>query len=198
MAAQDSRTSSSLNLPVGSGGVAGAVAFLAGYVLTFLVKSGDVSDLLTRSLGEAQGSGLALPGDWQVVGWMFFQMHNVATETTLTIGGQSQTTTTAGSVESWLLLVPLVLLAAAGFVVARQATVTDTLAGAQAGAMVTVGYAVCTLLGGFLVTWSASGFGGGASISIGPPLLTGTLTAGLIYPLVVGAVGGALGATTAE
>ena len=142
MAAQP-RSQSTLTdrLPLASGAVAGTVTFLVGYALTFLLKAGEVSELLTRSLGDTGGSGLSLPGDWQVVGWFFFQMHNVGTRTQISAGGRSQTGTTTGGVETWMLLIPIVLLFLAGFVVARRANVRDTLAGAQAGAVVLVGYA---------------------------------------------------------
>jgi hypothetical protein len=198
MATQGSQTRSPLDLPLVSGAVAGVVTFLAGYALTFLVKSGDISELLTRSLGEAQGSGITPPGDWQVVGWFFFQTHTVATETVLTIGGQSQTTTTSGRVESWMLLVPVALLVSAGFVVARQSEASDALGGARAGATVVSGYLVLAVGAAVLVTWSASvsGLGGTASLSIGPPMLTGILTVGIVYPLGLGAVGGAIGSLT--
>jgi len=201
MAAQrGSRSSTTLRSALVPGAVAGIAAFLAGYVLTFVLKSGEVSELLTRSLGEAGGGGITPPGDWQVVGWFFFQMHTVATETTLALNGQTQTSTTTGSVESWMLLVPIVLLAAAGFVVARRVGSREILAGAQAGATVVVGYVVLAVVFAFLTAWSASvsAFGGTASVTIGPALVTGILTAGIIYPLAAGAVGGAFAAATGQ
>jgi hypothetical protein len=200
MATDGSQTRVPSDLPLLPGAVAGVVAFLAGYLLTLLVKSGDVSDLFTRSLGDAQGSGITPPGDWQVIGWFFFQMHTVATETTLAVGGQSQTTTTAGSIESWMLLVPIVLLAGAGFIVARQANVDGILGGARAGATTVLGYVILAAVTAFVVTWSASisALGGTASVSIGPPVAVGVLTVGIIYPLAFGAIGGALAIATGQ
>jgi hypothetical protein len=182
------------------GTVAGIAAFLGGYVLTFILKSGQVSELLTRSLGEAQGSGITPPGDWQVVGWFFFQMHTVGTETTLALNGQTRTGTTTGGVESWMFLIPIALLLAAGFVVARRTDASEILTGAQAGATVVVGYVLLAVVFAVLTTWSASvsALGGTASITIGPALVTGVLTAGMIYPLAVGAVGGAFAAATGQ
>lgn len=201
MAAQSgSRSNTTLRSALVPGAVAGIAAFLGGYVLTFIVKSGEVSELLTRSLGEAQGSGITPPGDWQVVGWFFFQMHTVATETTLALNGQTRTSTTTGSVESWMFLIPIVLLLAAGFVVARRTDASEILAGAQAGAMVVAGYVLLAVVFAVLSAWSASvsAFGGTASLTIGPAFVTGVLTAGIIYPLAVGAVGGALATATRQ
>ena len=183
-----------------SGAIAGVLSFLGGYLLTYLLKAGSVSDLFTTTLGEAQGSGLSPPGDWQVVGWFFFQMHTVATETTLTAGSLSETSTTTGSVESWLLLVPIALLVAFGYIVARNADVRGIAAGAQAGATVTVGYAAVTVAAVFLSSWSesVSAFGETATVTVGPAVVTGILTAGVIYPLVLGAVGGAVAVLSAR
>ena len=183
-----------------SGAIAGVLSFLGGYLLTYLLKAGSVSDLFTTTLGEAQGSGLSPPGDWQVVGWFFFQMHTVATETTLTAGSLSETSTTTGSVESWLLLVPIALLVAFGYIVARNADVRGIAAGAQAGATVTVGYAAVTVAAVFLSSWSesVSAFGETATVTVGPAVVTGILTAGVIYPLVLGAVGGAVAVLSAS
>jgi hypothetical protein len=182
-----------------SGAIAGVLSFLGGYLLTYLLKAGSVSDLFTTTLGEAQGSGLSPPGDWQVVGWFFFQMHTVATETTLTAGSLSETSTTTGSVESWLLLVPIALLIAFGYIVARNADVRGIAAGAQAGATVTVGYAAVTVAAVFLSSWSesVSAFGETATVTVGPAVVTGILTAGVIYPLALGAVGGAVAVLSA-
>lgn len=182
-----------------SGAIAGVLAFLGGYLLTYLLKAGSVSDLFTTTLGEAQGSGLSQPGDWQVVGWFFFQMHTVATETILTAGSLSETSATTGSVESWLLLVPIALLLAFGYIVARNADVGGIADGAQAGATVTVGYAAVTVAAVFLSSWSesVSAFGETATVTVGPAVVTGILTAGVIYPLVLGAVGGAVAVLSA-
>jgi hypothetical protein len=118
-------------------------------------------------------------------------MHAIATETTLTLGGTTQTTTTNGTVEPWLLLVPVVLLLVAGFVVSWQTSPTEPFGGAQAGAFVTAGYLPLALAAAVLVTWRVSGFDGGASASVGPSLVTGVLVAGLLYPVAFGALGGA-------
>lgn len=193
MAAND-RSTVRDTVPLVPGALAGAVAFLAGYVLTFLVKSGDVGELDLGPIDQFLGSGLTPPGDWQVIGWLFYQTHSVGTSVTVRAGAGSQSTTVSGSVETWMLFVPIALLVGAGFLLARYVDAADPASGATAGAGVTVGYAPLVVVLAIVANWGVSGdaLGQTVSLSVGPALMPAVLIAGLLYPILFGAAGGAL------
>jgi hypothetical protein len=88
------------------------------------------------------------------------------------------------------MLVPVAVLAGAGYVAYQQTTEInlETDAVAALGATVVTGYLAFAFLGTFLVEYSPSS-PGAASASIGPELGTAVMIAGLFYPLVFGAIG---------
>jgi hypothetical protein len=176
------------DLPVAAGAVGGVAAFLLGYVLTFLTKAGDTSDPLGDLGGSLGGADIA-PAGWQVIGWFFFQAHNVGIEASVSVGdgGSQQLPSDIGVV---LLLVPVVSLAVAGAIVASQADAGDAVGGVVAGASVAVGYLVLAVVFALVTPWTVSA--AGASATVGPTLITAVLLAGVVYPVVFGAVGGAV------
>lgn len=194
MATSTRTQTDSTGFPLLPGAAGGVVAFLVGYLITFIVKSGEVSEALGGGAGDFSGLGVSPPGDWQIIGWFFYQMHNVAIEISLTIAGQSQTETIPTNPETWLLAVPVVLLLAAGFVIAKNAGASTVEDGVKAGVTTTVGYFVLAILFAFLTTWSVSE--GGGSISFGPNILRAALIAGVAYPAILGSLGGILASTT--
>jgi hypothetical protein len=182
------------------GAVAGAVAFVAGYAATFLLKSAELSNLPLGPAQDALGSGVAPPADWQVIGWFFYQMHNVGTTVSVAAVGQSQSTATTGNVATWMLFVPIVALVVSGFLVGRYAGVEGGRTAALAGASVGTGYGALAVAFALLTNWSASAtaFGQSVTLSIGPSLLPAVLLAGLLYPIAFGALGGALAGAVPE
>ena len=177
-------------LPLRPAALGGAVSFVVGYLLTYLLKIGDVNEALRSPLLDL--SGLPTPGDWQVIGWFFLSAHNVAV--TVAVGAGATTTTRALGIDvpTWLLLVPIGLLVVAGFAVVRYAQVSQPARGAMAGAAVALPYLVLAVLLTLLSAWTVGG--GGATVRVAPALLTGVLVAGVAYPVVFGGLGGALGA----
>lgn len=173
----------------------GAVAFLVGYVITFV--------LMTIDGVEADDAA-----SWKVAGWVFFGGHNVDLELTLSAGGQSRSETvsvfdeaTASNLTSTIpeflyLLVPIAVLIGAGFlmyaVVGRS---LSTGAAAGVGATVAIGYVVLSLLGSFLFEYSQSSGSGDFQVSgsLGPELTMAVLLAGIVYPLLFGGLGGIVG-----
>jgi len=87
----------------------------------------------------------------------------------------------------WLFLVPPVLLVLAGALVAVAGRAEGPLRGAVGGATVTVAYLPLSVVGAFLFAISVG------DATAGPTLATAVLLAGIVYPLVFGAIGGALG-----
>jgi hypothetical protein len=190
MSALNRSPSDSSDFPLITGVGAGVLAFVAGYIVTFLVKSGQVSDNLANAGEQFSIAGVSPPADWQIIGWFFYQMHNVAIEVSFSLAGQSGTETIPTNVDAWLLGVPVVLLLLAGFGVAWLADVSTAEAGAKAGITVTAGYFVLVLVFAFLTTWSVSQSGG--SLSFGPSLVPAAIIAGIAYPAILGTLGGVI------
>ena len=181
-------------LPVVPGVIAGVVAFVAGYLVTFLLRSSEATEALgSVGGGELAGSGITPPGGWQVIGWYFFQAHNVGIEASVNVAGQSGTETLPSDIGVLLLLVPVVLLVVAGFLVASTADPGDATEGAKAGLAVVPGYLLLAVLFALVTPWTFSQSAGGlsATASVGPNLLLAALLAGVVYPAVFGAAGGA-------
>lgn len=189
-----SRTDLRESLP---GGVAaGVVAFVLGYAVAYLAAAGDVAAQLDPFSPLSDP-----PAVWQGVGWVAFAMHNVPVRTVGSVGGVVETTLRAGELrETWLLLVPVVLLAVVGYLLARNAGTDAPADGALAGTTVTAGYLPAAVLGLVLVRWSLEGsaLGQSVDVTIGPDPVAAVLVAGLLYPAVLGAAGGAVAGLVAE
>ena len=172
-------------LPLGAGAAAGIGAYLLGYLITYVWQSGAIEERLQGFNFVATLFGGEPIPPWQAVGWLFYNAHFVDTRIEV-MGTQSQNFIAAsdGGAIVLLYLVPVVLLLAAGVLLARVADADDPTTGAAAGASVAVGYAPLGIAGAFLFSYDGS---------IAPTLVTAILLAGLAYPLVLGAVGGAVG-----
>ncbi|MGB9965083.1 transporter [Halobacterium hubeiense] len=176
---------------LGVAAAAGAVAYVLGYLLTYLWQGSSVREQLEgyNAIVEFLG-GDPIPA-WKAVGWLFYNAHGVSF--TVPSIGSGQTTRNLiadGSAPMLLYVVPAVLVVLAGFVLARHANAADVSAGAKVGARVVAGYVVLAVVGLFVFEYAAGGS------AIHPEYALGVLLAGLVYPAVVGAVGGALGAVT--
>ncbi|WP_353634271.1 transporter [Halobacterium sp. NMX12-1] len=184
-------TRTSRGTQLGVGAVAGVVTYVLGYLVTYLWQSSNVQEQLEgfNVIAEFLG-GDPIPA-WKAVGWLFYNAHGVGF-TVPSLGGQTTRNLVAGGEASMLLyLVPAVAVVLGGFVLARYANAADASAGAQAGAMVVAGYAVLAVVGLFVFEYAAGGS------AIHPEYALGVLLAGVVYPVVLGAVGGVLGAVTA-
>lgn len=166
-----------------AGAIGGVVGYLVSYVVLFLFLLLEGGNILQQQAMQAAG-------------WVFYGAHNV--DVTISALGQSQsqnvlqTLSGVTSIPVFVYyLVPIVVLVAVGYIVAsRVRTGGNVAAGAAAGATVTIGYLILAVAGTFFF---AIGSGGA---SAGPDLLTSALVAGLAYPVVFGAVGGAIEAAT--
>jgi hypothetical protein len=181
------------SIPLGLGFVSGIVAFVAGYAVTWVQKY----DQAANELGQLSQLGIdAAPEAWQGVGWVFIAMHNATVEMSGSgPGGSISETIGSGQLqEQWLLLVPVIALVGAGYYVASNGDIGRT-SGAKAGASIVSGYFVCVVALAFLSTWTLSTtlYGQSLSYSVGPKLAESIGIAGLGYPVVLGAIGGALG-----
>ncbi|MFB6179977.1 MAG: transporter [Halorientalis sp.] len=181
-----------------AGATVGAGAYVVGYLVAFVFTVIDGVD----------SSAFDIPG-WKVVGWVFYNAHNVDIVGTGSVGGFSMSKQFSllarasgngadgltSTVPAFLyFLVPAVVLIGAGYVAYQRAgeRTVETGQAAALGATITIGYLVMAVLGRFLFTYSA---GETVSTSATPQLTNAVLLAGLIYPLVLGAIGGAIAKT---
>ena len=168
--------------------VGGALAYLVGYALTYAAVGQEVSNsLAARVLEIATGN----PGTWQLVGWVFYNAHNVAAEVPGLFG--STAVNLVGETFSPVLFVlPPAVLVVGGAAVAVLGRVHRPVAGAVAGLAVTIGYLPLVAVGA-----TAVGIDVGDATA-GPTVAAAVLIAGLVYPLVFGAVGGAIGGVVGD
>lgn len=169
-----------------AGGLTGGIAaWLLGYLAVYLAHATD----LENSLGSAVLTFLTDESvTWKLVGWLFYNAHNV-TVTIPGFTGQTAQNFVTGAEEtalSALLVVPPVLLVAAG-VAAAWNTAASPATAARNGAAVVLGYLPLSIAGAVLFTVTVG------DASAGPTLVTAVLLAGAVYPLAFGAVGGLIG-----
>jgi hypothetical protein len=172
-------------LPVGVGAAAGVGAWLLTYLCTYVIASGDIQNSLFGRILEAAEIGV-----WQAVGWVFFNAHFVNTIVDLGFFGSGTANAIGGEdgFTVFLYVVPPLLLLVAGLAVGRYAGASDLSTGdaALGGATVTLGYGLLSVVGTFLF----------AAESVNPDPVTGILLAGLVYPLVFGALGAVVASVT--
>lgn len=187
--------------PFRQGIVAGLFAFVVGYVLTFLTLLVDI---------EASGGSLEVD-EWQELGLVFYNAQFVRLDS-----GAEQTfnqlailaqqprpdagvgLTDPGVFEFGLLTLPMIfytglvglVLVGAGFLVATRATtqrssVTERM---EAGMTITAGYLPLVFIGSFLFESEIALF----DQTFNPDVFASVLVAGIVFPLVFGAIGGYL------
>ncbi|QSG11003.1 putative membrane protein [Halapricum desulfuricans] len=170
------------------GSVAGVLAWIAGYLVTYLVVAPDVSGSdLNRLIEVLDGE----PATAELVGWVFFNAHFVETvfeglpvlgsRTASYVGGE-------GGFTVLLYLVPVVTLSVAGLLLARADGATDVSSGALSGLTALPGYALASAVAAVAIEVTAAG------ASAGPDFLAALILAGIAYPMVFSGLGGALAA----
>ena len=192
MSTPDRTTVEEPGLPRGStlarGGLAGGVAWLLGYLIAYVAEADAVSESL-RGVGFVSQllGGEAVP-TWKGVSWLFLNAHFVATKFPTVAGGTRTANFVTGEDGATLLLaLPPLLLVVAGLIAAygRPGAISDR---AKRGATVALGYlplsAAAALASGHAL--------GETDAAIAPDLVTAVLLAGAVYPLVFGAIGGAV------
>lgn len=163
-------SSATNGMPVQQGAVVGAVAFIAGLILTLIIGMAGLS----------QGLGLLVafsPLLGTVSAFLFVHLWPVV------MGGG------AGSFLVWT-IIPIIVLLVSGYYVGSNYDGSSS--GFVAGASVTVGYLILTILG-FLLLLAMGGGGSQANmgVQIGQ-LIVGIIFTGIIFPVVFGGIGGAI------
>lgn len=181
------------DLPLKEGAIAGAAAWIAGYVLTALIVLVRIED---SELGDIADSAGDSASGVDFVGWVFFNGHVVDTViegSVLGFGGSSAVSFVGGDGFTPLLyLIPVALLVGAGLAVGRFHGVTEVGDGAIVGALVVPPYLALSVVGA--VVFRVSAAGGGVQFSGHPELLPAVLVAGVVFPAVCGAIGGIVAA----
>ncbi|MCY4731880.1 hypothetical protein KY092_15070 [Natronomonas gomsonensis] len=178
------------SLPLVPGALAGVAAWVLGYVFTYLLVSSDLRESGLNQFAQAFGDGDAT---YELVGWVFFNSHFA--ETVIDAGFFGDTTSFIGGENGFtalLYVIPVALILASGLAIGRYQGVTDINDGAIAGALVVPGYLILSIVGAFLFRVEAGGASGQ------PDLLPAIILAGIVYPVVFGAIGGAIASVTAE
>ncbi|GAB6880309.1 hypothetical protein JCM17823_25830 [Halorubrum gandharaense] len=172
---------------VGIGAAAGAVAYVAGYLVAYVTIRDDVQETLSgfSFLADLFG-GDPIPA-WQGVGWVFYNAHFVDTEVP-SFGGTQMRNFIASSDGglTFMYVVPPLFLLAAGFAAAYAVDTPTPTDGAAAGALTVAGYLPLALAGLLVFAYEV---GDGA---VAPDPVTGVLLAGIVFPAVLGAAGGAV------
>jgi hypothetical protein len=169
-----------------TGAIGGAVSFVVGYLLTLIVvvviESGDLADDAIEAAGflyyNAQFAAVEFTVDGTGGGAFSDQEFNYLTD-----GDFSQALDAPSILYH---LIPIVILFLGGFAIARSVNASDLQEGAIAGATMALGTVVLALLGTFLFSISDTG------TTTSPVLIEGVLLAGLVFPGVLGAIGGAV------
>jgi len=145
--------------------------------------------LLVRS--EVQESSGGVP-EWKGTAWYYYSAHFVELETSGSFGGFDATSTVdliaeSGSANAeFLYVVPPLVLAIGGAILASRLGARDLGEAVVAGAPAAIGYAVVLSLGALVTESSSQGtvFGVEWGGSTAPSLLPAVVLAGVLYPLV--------------
>ncbi|WP_435095113.1 transporter [Halarchaeum sp. P4] len=173
--------------------VTGIVAFVVEYLVVYLWQANRVREQLSglNAIIELLG-GQAIPA-WKAVGWLFYNAHFVSFTHPALGGGRTATNLIAnGDAPQLLYVLPPLVLVVAGYLLVRYVSLGDPTEGALCGTVLSLGYAIPAWAGVFAVRITTD------SSWMGPDLVTGLVLAGVVYPVVFGAIGGAIAAATSD
>lgn len=207
------------NAPVIGGALVGALAYLLGFALTFVLVTVDSGlDPETSSQSAFEQSGVQItefgdvgfpapePSTVEFVGWILYNAHFVDTVYTPQVDPADEVEAapetinilSAGSTQIPALvyhLVPVVLLAGSGYLLARQADLSGYRDAIRGGLGIPLGYAPLALIGTLVSTTTATTEtqeGIEATVTASPSLAVGVL-ATLVLSALFGVVGAILG-----
>ncbi|MFP8957472.1 hypothetical protein ACLI4Y_12135 [Natrialbaceae archaeon A-CW3] len=175
------------------GALGGVGAFIAGYVLTYLLV------LVDSELEYTEESAA-----FELIGTMFYNAHFVDAEFVFAEGTVFEGTRRLNIIaeestqfpEPVFYLVPVAILFGVGALIAHRSVPTTAtgVEGAKAGASVVVGYLPLAVVGTVLFETTAEFEILGETIrsTFGPDVLMSIIFVGLVFPVVLGAVGGFL------
>jgi len=179
---------------VASGAVGGVIAAVGGYLVAYLAYASEVESQLrgVNFIADLFG-GEPIPS-WVGVGWLHYNGHFVETQIESFGGTRSVNfiTQADGSGLTALYLLAPLMLVLVGAAVAYYTAVESPREGATVGSTVAIGYFIFAAVGVALLQYEST------AGSIQPDPITALLLAGIVYPLVFGAIGGAVAGTIRE
>lgn len=208
------RTGGSLldDLPLVEGAVAGAAAFVVGIVATLVLDTnvgeetpvfnvtvtsdGEQLQQYTAAFGELGSETTQAPSSFDMATWIYHKAHfgSVGGEVSnvdLGLFGRGSISVEFLPSPGISLLLPVVVLAGAGYLLAQRNPAATPKEAARIGASVVAGYGPVAVLSAFLVTWTVPDIGTeAATLTVRPSLVTAILLAGVAYPVIFGAAGG--------
>jgi hypothetical protein len=190
------------------GGIYGVVTYIVGYLLTLALYSidNDIGDNIGGSTPATDGTG-----------WIFYNAHFVKTQFTGTSGdfdseitgeinfllednaefsGAGEAVTLSfdgtGLPELFYLSIPVIVLVAGGYMLLQnsESLVSSSQEAMKIGATIVTGYFPLAVLGAILFEYTEND--GGVELTGEPNLATAAVIAGLLFPIILGAVGGYL------
>lgn len=185
--ASTSHAANDRSFPWTYGAIGGVGAYVLSYLLTFFLWS--TTEFPATVGGAIRGFVTDQVPDWVFSGWLLYNAHFVDIAVEVGIGRSRWNFidfVDQSSTDILYIVIPGVLLVA-GVALARAVGARDAPSGALAGASVIVGYLPLAIIGTFVFTANGNA----------PVLLQATLLAGIVYPVVVGAVGGGVAAELA-
>jgi hypothetical protein len=174
---------------LGIGAMAGALAYIIGYLVTYLWQGPSVEERLERINTLLGIFDLFTDVDQiskvDAVGWLFYNAHFVRAN----VPGQSDTVNFISEAEGGELLyaLPIVTLLLAGVVVVLLSEADSPVTGLVTGVQIVAGYLPLAIGGTLFFTYESGGN------TVEPEIVTAVFLAGLVYPLVFGGIGGAIG-----
>lgn len=175
------------DIPLVPGAVGGLLAYAIGYLVTYLWQAPSVRETLStiNTIIELVG-GETIPV-WKAVGWLFYNAHAVELQVPA-LGAGTATRSLIGTdgASSLLFVVPPLVLVFVGAGVAWSSGADDLTEGLAAGAALVLGYGVLAIAGAFLFRYTIQ------DAFIGPMTVHAVVLAGIVYPAVFGALGGAV------
>lgn len=170
-------------VPVKTGALAGAVAYITGYVTTWVFFTLERSNVINDFSGS--------PDTFEMVGWLFYNAYFVPVEPS-EIGDPVNILALSSSTVGltvprplWTLSIVAVLVFAGLSVAARSST-----APALAGASIVTGFLPLSIVGSFVFT-TAGAFGQLVRVQLASPeTFPSSVLAGIAVLVVCGAIGG--------
>lgn len=188
---------------IAAGFIAGVGALVVGCVTTLTLsdagdRRGAVEEIVESDGPAGAVLGEFLPEWYHVAGWLFFDSHQVDVSVRVgeALGGAAwvgEYAETLLPTASELQILPPLLLAGAGAIVALRRSRAGPADAALAGGTVVVGYLPGVVAVAAVATFEVTVFNDVALLEIGPAFGEAVLFAGLVYPLVFGVAGGFLG-----
>ena len=170
------------------GAVLGAAAYVVGYLVAYVWSSSAVSEALRGVNAVSQVLSIGTIPSWKAVGWLFYDAHFARTKVPGLGGATSISPIDAlgdGQFAALYVIVPL-LLVIAGAIAGRTGPTPDV--AVPRGAAIVIGYLPLAVIGIAVTAFRIPG----VDARIGIDALTGVALAGLVYPLVFGAIGGGI------